>query len=34
LPFTVIIDPSGTIVARHPGVLDEATATTLIEDLL
>jgi thiol-disulfide isomerase/thioredoxin len=34
LPFTVIISQSGLIVARHPGVLDEATATTLIEELL
>jgi thiol-disulfide isomerase/thioredoxin len=34
LPFTVLIDRSGTIVARHPGVLDEASATQLIETLL
>ena len=34
LPFTVIISQSGRIVGRHPGVLDEATATALIEELL
>ena len=34
LPYTVVIDQSGKIVARHPGVLDENTATGLIEDLL
>ncbi len=34
LPFTVFIDPSGQIVARHPGVLDEETATALIERML
>ena len=34
LPFTVFIDASGTIVARHPGVLDEATTVELLEDLL
>jgi peroxiredoxin len=34
LPYTVLIDPSGTIVARHAGVLDEKTATALIEELL
>jgi len=34
LPYTVLIDQSGKIVARHPGVLDEDTATGLIEDLL
>jgi len=34
LPFTVLVDPSGTIVARHPGVLDEASASALIEALL
>lgn len=34
LPYTVLIDPSGTIVARHPGVLDEQAAAALIDDLL
>ena len=34
LPFTVIISRSGRIVARHPGVLDEVSATALIEELL
>jgi peroxiredoxin len=34
LPFTVLISPAGKIVARHPGVLDEAAATALIEELL
>ena len=34
LPFTVFIDASGTIVARHPGVLDEETTVELLEDLL
>jgi thiol-disulfide isomerase/thioredoxin len=34
LPFTVFISPSGDIAARHPGVLDEAAATALIEELL
>jgi thiol-disulfide isomerase/thioredoxin len=34
LPYTVLIDPSGSIVARHPGVLDEQTATALIDELL
>ena len=34
LPFTVLIDPSGTIVARHPGVLDESAASALIEEFL
>lgn len=34
LPFTVIIDSAGIVVARHPGVLDEATATGLIDELL
>jgi thiol-disulfide isomerase/thioredoxin len=34
LPFTVIIDAAGMVVARHPGVLDEATATALIEEFL
>ena len=34
LPFTVLVDPSGNIVARHPGVLDEASASALIESLL
>ena len=34
LPFTVFISPSGQIVARHPGVLDEVAATALIEELL
>jgi thiol-disulfide isomerase/thioredoxin len=34
LPFTVIVDRAGQIVARHPGVLDEAAATGLIEELL
>lgn len=34
LPFTVLIDPSGTIVARHPGALDEGKATALIDALL
>jgi thiol-disulfide isomerase/thioredoxin len=34
LPFTVFISPAGNIAARHPGVLDEAAATALIEELL
>lgn len=34
LPFTVVIDPMGIVVARHAGVLDETTATALIEELL
>jgi thiol-disulfide isomerase/thioredoxin len=34
LPYTVFIDASGTIVARHPGVLDEAATTALIEEFL
>jgi thiol-disulfide isomerase/thioredoxin len=34
LPYTVLIDASGTIVARHPGVLDAATTTALIEEFL
>lgn len=34
LPFTVFIDASGAIVARHPGVLDEATTSKLIEEFL
>jgi thiol-disulfide isomerase/thioredoxin len=34
LPFTVVIDRQGTVVARHAGVLDEATATALIEELI
>jgi thiol-disulfide isomerase/thioredoxin len=34
LPFTVLIDRSGSIVARHPGVLDETTITALIEEKL
>ena len=34
LPFTVVIDRLGRIVARHPGELDEATATGLIEEFL
>ena len=34
LPFTVLIDPSGTIVARHPGPLDERTASALIDEFL
>jgi peroxiredoxin len=34
LPFTVLISPAGKIVARHAGVLDEAAATALIEELL
>ena len=31
---TVVIDRQGTVVARHAGVLDEATATALIEELI
>lgn len=34
LPFSVVIDRKGVVVARHAGVLDEATATALIEELL
>ena len=34
LPFTVLISPSGQIVARHAGVLDEVAATALIEEFL
>ena len=34
LPYTVVIDREGFLVASHAGVLDEKTATTLIEDLL
>ena len=34
LPYTVVIDREGVVVARHPGVLDEATASALIEELL
>ncbi len=34
LPYTVIISRSGQIVARHPGVLDEAAATALVEEFL
>ena len=34
LPFTVLVDPSGSIVARHPGVLDEPAATALLDELL
>lgn len=34
LPFTVLIDRSGQVVARHPGVLDEAAATALIDQFL
>jgi len=34
LPFTVFIDASGAIVARHPGVLDEDTVTALLDELL
>lgn len=34
LPFTVMIDPSGNIVARHPGELNEAEAVRLIEEFL
>ncbi len=34
LPFTVVIDRQGNVVARHAGVLEEDTATALIEELL
>jgi len=34
LPFTVLVDPSGNIVARHPGVLDESAITALLDELL
>ena len=34
LPFTVLVDPSGSIVARHPGVLEEPAATALLDRLL
>lgn len=34
LPYTVVIDRAGTVVARHAGVLDEAMAVALIEELL
>jgi thiol-disulfide isomerase/thioredoxin len=34
LPFTVFVDASGMIVARHAGVLDEAKTGNIIEDLL
>ena len=34
LPFTVVIDRTGHIVARHPGELNEAEAVRLIEAFL
>ena len=34
LPYTVVIDRSGQIVARHPGVLEQDAAATLLEQLL
>lgn len=34
LPYTVFIDAAGSIVARHPGVLDEAATIKLIEEFL
>ena len=34
LPFTVFIDPSGSIVARYPGVLNESAASALIDEFL
>lgn len=34
LPFTAFVDASGMIVARHPGVLDEADTGRIIEELL
>jgi thiol-disulfide isomerase/thioredoxin len=34
LPYTVVISRAGAIVARHPGVLDEAAAVKLIEELM
>ena len=34
LPFTVLVGPSGSIVARHPGVLEEPAATALLDGLL
>ncbi len=34
LPFTVLVDPSGNIVARHAGALDEPAATALLVELL
>jgi len=34
LPFTVFVDTSGMIVARHAGVLDEAKTGKIIDDLL
>ncbi len=34
LPFTVLVDPSGSIVARHHGVLGEPSATALRDGLL
>ena len=34
LPFTVFINPSGTIVARYAGVLNESAARALIEEFL
>jgi len=34
LPFTVFVDRSGAIVARHPGVLDEASTRKIIEEVL
>lgn len=33
LPFTVLVDPSGSIVARHSGVLEELAATALRDGL-
>jgi len=34
LPFTVLVDRSGSVVARHPGIFDEPAASALIDDLL
>lgn len=34
LPYTVVIDRSGQIVARHPGVLEQDAAAALLEQLL
>jgi len=34
LPFTVLVGPDGNVVHRHAGPLDEATAESLITELL
>ena len=34
LPFTVLVDPSGSIVACRAGILEEPAATALLDRLL